>query len=62
METGNRYAMKRVQKTDGVNYEIMRQEAFILAQLDHPNIVKFVKMEESQDYLFFFMEIIEVSL
>ncbi len=38
----------------------MRQEAEILSQLNHPNIIKLIKMEEKQDNLYFFMELIEV--
>lgn len=56
-----RYAMKMVQKTDRKNFDQLRQEANILSQLDHPNIVRFISMEESQDYIFFFMELVEVS-
>jgi len=54
------YAVKIIQKNnlDPVQYEAFMREADILRQLNHENIVKFVRMIESETRVFLVMELI----
>jgi len=54
------YAMKVIQKTEKKSVDVLMQEAMILGQLDHPNIVKLIKVEEDCQNIYLILELVKV--
>jgi len=42
-----------------VNFEMLRAEAEILKEMDHPNIVKLHNVQETETYIYIVMELID---
>jgi len=47
----------RKQKLCELKMEIMKDEIAIMAQFDHPNVIKFFEMYEDSRYVFMIMEL-----
>lgn len=55
--TGNRYAVKSVRRTDVEEYQHMRTEANLLTALNHPSIIKIYDTYEDEKFLHMVVEI-----
>jgi serine/threonine protein kinase len=47
----------RKYKLDDLKMEIMRDEISIMAQFDHPNVIKYIESYEDSRYIFMIMEL-----
>ena len=59
-KSGNERAVKIVSKSNmikkGVDFSLLENEARIMMEIDHPNIVKLFEVFEDEKYLYFVME------